>query len=57
MGMGYVLEGIRHVDARLALDGCLKKRWVVLHCIWQGVVAFCYEGRCSEATVQACALI
>ena len=43
MGMGYVLQGIPNVDARLASDGCLEKRWVVLHCIWQGVAAFSYH--------------
>jgi len=43
MGMGYVLEGIPNVDARLALDGCLEKSWVVLLCIWQGVVVFSYH--------------
>ena len=40
VSMWYGLEGIRHVDAMVALDGCLEKRWTVLHCIWQGVVAF-----------------
>jgi len=44
-GRGIFFKGIPNVDARLALDGCLEKRGVVLHCIWQGVVAFCYEER------------
>jgi len=43
MGMVYGLDGMYNVDARLALDGCLEKMWVVLHYIWQGVVAFSHH--------------